>query len=131
MADLNGIHLWARPLCVRQHDSAHYESAPRSTTPMNPRGKVGLRSHYKYMWPVSRGREIVGEGTGGMVPSKILNGGGGTEVSKSPSNFSILFLSILMVLCYFFAHLRNNTVGNTGIDTAGQVQVHLLIDLGL
>ena len=36
-----------------------------------------------------------------------------------------------MVQCYFFAHLQNSTVDNTGIDTAGLVHVHLLIDLGL
>ena len=31
--------------------------------------------------------------------------------------------------CHFFAHLQNSTVGNTGIDAAGLVYVHLLVDL--
>ena len=66
-----------------------------------------------------------------MVPSKILSGGGGSEMLKSPSTFFNSFLSILLVQCYFFEHLRNSLVGNTGIDTAGLVLVHLLIDLGL
>ena len=50
---------------------------------------------------------------------------------KFPSTFFNSFLSILVVQCYFFEHLRNSLVGNTGIDTAGLVLVHLLIDLGL
>ena len=61
-----------------------------------------------------------------MVPSIILSGG--TKVPNSPNKFFNSFFSILVVLCYFFARLRNNIFGKTGIDTAGLVHVHLLID---
>ena len=71
----------------------------------------------------------IGGGQGRMIPSKLLRGG--TEVLKSPLKFFNSFFSILVLQCYFFAHLRNSTVGNTGIDTNGLVHVHLLIDLGL
>ena len=64
-----------------------------------------------------------------MVLSKIFIGGGGRD-GGTPQNFSILFWSILVVQCNFFAHLRNNTVGKTGIDTTGLVHEHLFIDLG-
>ena len=50
---------------------------------------------------------------------------------KSPPKCFNSFLLILVVQCYFCAHLRNCIIGNTGIDTAGLVHVHLLIDLGL
>ena len=56
-----------------------------------------------------------------MIPSKIL--------SDPPSPNSCF--SILVLLCHFFAHLQNNTVGNTGTDAAGLVHVHHLVDLGL
>ena len=36
-----------------------------------------------------------------------------------------------MLQSQFFAHLQISTVGNTGIDVAELVHVHLLVDLGL
>ena len=71
-----------------------------------------------------------GGGTGGDGPLQNFEVGG-TEVLKSPPKFFNSFLSILVVQCYFFAHLRNSIVGHTGLDTAELVHVHLLIDLGL
>ena len=68
-----------------------------------------------------------------MVLSKILIGGGGgeTEVPNTPPpKFFNSFLSIVVVQCNCFAHLRNNTVGKTGIDTTGLVHEHLFKDLG-
>ena len=70
-----------------------------------------------------------GGGRREMVPSKILSG---KEVlNLSPPIFLILFFSISVLQCHFFAHLQNSTVGNTGTDAAGLVKVHHLVDLGL
>ena len=70
-----------------------------------------------------------GGGTGGDGPSKISSGG--KEVLKTLSlNLSNSCFSILVLLCHFFVHLKNSTLGNTGTDAARLVHVHHLANLG-